>query len=41
MAMRHLLIALLSLALAGCWVGDQLFADKDARTALVPGLYRV
>jgi hypothetical protein len=41
MAMRHLLIALLSLALAGCWVGDRLFADKDARTALVPGLYRV
>jgi hypothetical protein len=38
--MRRLLIALLSLALAGCWVGDRLYADRDARPALVPGLYR-
>ena len=39
--MRPLLILLLSLALAGCWTGDQLYADSDARSALVAGLYRV
>jgi hypothetical protein len=39
--MRHLLIALLSLALGSCWFGDRLYADSDARSALVPGFYRV
>jgi hypothetical protein len=39
--MRLLMIALLSLALAGCWIGDRLYSDSDARPALVPGLYRL
>jgi hypothetical protein len=38
--MRHLLIALLSLSLAGCWMGNGLYADGDARRAIEPGTYQ-
>ena len=38
--MRRLMIALLSLALAGCWIGEGLYADGDARLAITPGIYR-
>jgi hypothetical protein len=39
--MRHLLTALLSFAIAGCWIGDRLYSDIDALPALAPGLYRL
>jgi hypothetical protein len=35
------LVALLALALSGCWFGDGLFADSDARAVLEPGVYRL
>ena len=38
--MRILLIALVSLALAGCWIGQSLYASSDARPAIPPGLYQ-
>ncbi len=34
------LVALLALALSGCWFGNGLFADSDARAVLEPGVYR-
>ena len=39
--MRRLLIGLLSLALAGCWIGEGLYTNSDARVGIEPGLYRV
>ena len=37
------LLALLSLAmgLSGCWYGQGLFADSDARAIITPGIYRL
>jgi hypothetical protein len=38
--MRFVLIAWLSLVLAGCWVGKGLYSNADARPAIPPGVYR-
>jgi hypothetical protein len=40
-AARLLAVALLGLGLSGCWYGQGLFADSDARAVLAPGTYRV
>jgi hypothetical protein len=40
-ASRFFLAALISLLLGGCWIGDGLYADGDARPALQAGIYRV
>lgn len=39
--MRLTLIALIALALAGCWIGKSLYSNADARAAIAPGVYRV
>ena len=40
-AARLLAVALLGLGLSGCWYGQGLFADSDARAILAPGIYRL
>ena len=40
-AARLLAVALLGLGLSGCWYGQGLFADSDARVILAPGIYRL
>ena len=37
--MRFLLIALLAIALQGCWIGFNLYSASDARPAIPPGVY--
>ena len=37
---RLLLVALLAVALGGCWMGTNLYAASDARPALPSGVYR-
>ena len=37
--MRPLLVAALSLALAGCWTGLNLYRPSDARPVIPPGVY--
>jgi hypothetical protein len=38
--MRLLLVALLPLALIGCWEGRNLYTPSDARVAIPPGVYK-
>jgi hypothetical protein len=38
---RAIAASLLAIGLSGCWFGDGLFADSDARAILVPGVYRL
>ena len=39
--MRRLVIGLLSLTLSGCWIGEGLYSNNDARIGIEPGVYRM
>jgi hypothetical protein len=38
---RFILIAFVSITLAGCWIGKSLYSNADARPAIPPGVYRL